>query len=139
MRFGFDTVLCIIAVCTNAIAASAYYINFDGDQKITSGYPPKRNDRWDWVQEKNLGFYINFSRFSLGLICIVFGIIEILLIFIPEKMSFLDSTLLRGIVYAFSGLAVLGCANDLGIAAGALQMIIGAVMIVYGIVKLAMH
>lgn len=139
MKFGFDTVLCILAVCIDAIAAAAYYLNFDGDQKITTGYAPRRGDRIDWVKEANIFFYINFSKFALGLICIVFGIIEILLIFIPEKLSFLDSCLVRGIVYAFSGIAVLGCSNDLGIAAGILQMIIALVMIVWGIVQLVRH
>lgn len=132
MRFGFETVLCLLAICTNAIAAAAYYLNFNGNQDITAGYSPNKS-------EVNIGFYIHFSRFALGLICVVFGIIEILLIFIADKLSFLSSPLLRGIIYAFSGIAVLGCANDLGIAAGSLQLIIGAVMIVYGIIILIKH
>lgn len=139
MKFGFETVLCLFAICTNTIAAAAYYLNFDGDQDITTGYSPRRGDNIKWVKEVNIGFYINYSRFALGLICVVFGIIEILLIFIPDKLSFLSSALLRGVIYAFSGIAVLGCANDLGIAAGSLQLIIGAVMIIYGIITLIKH
>lgn len=133
MNFGIETVLCILAFCINVIAAAAYFYNFDGDAKIHSGYEPSKHG------SRNSYFYYNFSMFAFGLICLIFAIIEILLIFIPDKLTMVDSPLLRGIVYIISGIAVLGLANDLGIAAGALQMIIGVALVIFGIIGMVKH
>lgn len=131
MNFGIETVLCILAFCINVIAAAAYFFNFRGGQDISSGHAPKEHGH---KTDYNLWFYVEFSRFAFGLICLIFAVIEILLIFIPDKLTMVDSPLLRGIVYIISGIAVLGCASDLGIAAGALQMIIGVVLVIFGII-----
>ncbi|KAK8890453.1 hypothetical protein M9Y10_035229 [Tritrichomonas musculus] len=140
MNFGVETVLCILAFCINVIAATAYFYNFYGGQKITSGYSPDgKKGKWDYKKDANIGFYLDFSRLALGLVCLIFAIIEILLIFIPDKLTMVDSPLLRGIIYIISGIAVLGCANDLGIAAGALQMAIGLALVIFGIIGMVGH
>lgn len=130
MDFNVAMIFNILAFCTNVIAAAAFFYNFEGHGKIYSGHAP--DEGW-W----NYGYYVSFSLFAFGLICLIFAVIEILLLIIPDKLSFIDSPILRGVVYIITGIAVLGCANDLGIAAGALQLIIGLAMVIFGILKMA--
>ena len=142
--FGVDQVLAVLAFCINIIAAAAYFNMFVGEASdVHTGcdpgreagwYPNGPNRHWEGGKYCNQGYYLNFSLFALGLCCLLFAVAEIGLMIKPDWFKFVDSPILRGIVYIISGIAVLGCSGDLGIAAGSLQLIIGVVLIVYFVI-----
>ena len=143
-------IVCILAACIQIIVAAACFYQYDWnadvhyDTSIDSGWaPPKHYDKWDpkdpddrrnytWV---NYGYFIQFSLFMFGLIALIFAIIEIGLFIVPQFFEFANSMVLRGVVYILVGIAVLGAANDLGIAAGSMSIIIGAVMLILGFIE----
>ncbi|OHT12591.1 hypothetical protein TRFO_03611 [Tritrichomonas foetus] len=127
--FGVEQVLACLAFAINIIAAAAYFNMFESHTDVETGCNPGNYGRFC-----NASFYMAFSVFALGLVCLIFAIAELGLMIKPDWFSFVDSPFLRGIVYILSGIAVLGASGDLGIAAGALQMIIGVVLIVYFVV-----
>ena len=128
--FGVEQVLAILAFCINVIAAAAYFNMFRAEGEVHAGHDP--NSHW------NIYYYSNFSLLALGLCCLFFAVAEIGLMIKPDWFSFVESMILRGIVYIISGIAVIGASGDLGIAAGALQLFIGVVLIVYFIIKSGM-
>jgi hypothetical protein len=83
----------------------------------------------------NNGWYYGYSLFAFGLISLLFAVAELGLIIKPDWFSFVDSPILRAVIYVLKGIATLGTSNDLGIAAGSLEIIIGAVMIIFFVYK----
>jgi hypothetical protein len=57
------------------------------------------------------------------------------LILKPDWFSFVDSAVLRAVIYILKRIATLGTSNDLGIVAGHLEIIIDAVMLIFFIYK----
>ncbi|KAH0790847.1 hypothetical protein GPJ56_005268 [Histomonas meleagridis] len=125
-QFSIQTVISILAFCIEVIAGAAYFCVFETGGTVKAGWKPKSN--------RNVLYYVSYSYLCFGLINLVFAIAELGLIFVPKYFSFVDSPILRGVYYALNGIATLGVAADLGIAAGSMQMIIGVVMIIVAIV-----
>ena len=137
-------IVCILAACVQIIVGAAcfYQYDYNGESgKLHSGYePPKHgHDRDHWYGWVNSHYFIQFSLFMFGLIGLIFAVIEIGLFIVPQFFEFANSMVLRGVVYVLVGIAVLGAANDLGIAAGSMSIIIGAVMLILGFIETGLN
>jgi hypothetical protein len=120
-------VIGVLAFCIEVIAGAAYFHDYQTYQgKLQSGYSPSF-----WWRTINWGWYASYSIFCFGLISLLFAIAELGLIVVPQYFGFVDSPVLRAVVYILKGIATLGVSNDLGIAAGSMEIIIGVVMLVY--------
>jgi hypothetical protein len=137
-----ELVISVLAFCIQVIAAAAYFYAYDayhGD--ITSGLAPKGGSKdgkggiWGYWRNWNFGFYASYSVFCFGIMSVLFAVAELGLIIKPDWFSFVDSPVLRAVIYILKGVATLGVSNDLGIAAGSMEIIIGAVMLAYAIFK----
>ncbi|EAX88646.1 hypothetical protein TVAG_023290 [Trichomonas vaginalis G3] len=65
-----------------------------------------------------------------GMISLVMAVAELGLVFISQYFKFVDSVILRALIYILTGVAILGTSNDLGIAAASMQFIIAVVMVI---------
>jgi hypothetical protein len=127
---GPALVIGILAFCIEVIAGAAYFYSYESHSgKIRTGWKPGDYSINAW-------WYMSYSVFCFGLISLLFAIAELGLIIQPEWFSFVDSPILRAVVYILKGIATLGMSNDLGIAAGSMEIIIGAVMLIFAIINL---
>jgi hypothetical protein len=125
-----ELVIGILAFCIEVIAGAAYFYSYEStDGKIHSGWKPAEYSINAW-------WYMSYSVFCFGLISLLFAVAELGLIIKPDWFSFVDSPILRAVVYILKGIATLGLSNDLGIAAGAMEIIIGAVMLILAIFRM---
>jgi hypothetical protein len=117
----------LLAFAIEVIAGTAYFYVYNSHHNgIQSGFKPA------WLGGGvNMGWYGSYSIFCFGLISILFAVAELGLLFAPQYFGFVDSPVLRAVVYILKGIATLGVSNDLGIAAGSLEIIIGVVMILF--------
>jgi hypothetical protein len=134
--FSVNWVIGILAFCIEVIAGAAYFYQYDhtaGHNGIHSGCTPK--EAVGWWGCNNMAWYASYSLFGFGLISLLFAVAEIGLLLKPDWFAVVDSYVLRGIVYIIKGIATLGVSGDLGIAGGALELIIGAVELIFGILQ----
>ena len=127
----FKKIVCIIAACVDIIVGASCFYHYDRihhDSHLESGWEPEHV----WV---NQGYFILFSLFMFGLIGLIFAVIEIGLFIVPQFFEFANSMVLRGVIYVLVGIAVLGTSADLGIAAGSMSIIVGAVMLILGFIE----
>ena len=128
MQVNLQFVIYILSFCVQVIVCAAYFNEYSHrscDSSIKSGYAP--NEKYGSV---NFCHYFNFSLLAFGIISVLFAICELGLAIAPDKFKFVDSDVLRGVVYILKGIATLGVSNDLGIAAGSLEIIVGAVLLI---------
>ena len=124
-------IVCILAACIQIIVGASCFYTYDKghwDNHLDSGWAPKHVG-------VNIGYFYGFALFMFGLIALIFAVIEIGLFIVPQFFEFANSMVLRAVVYILVGIAVLGTSADLGIAAGSMSIIIGAVMLVLGIIE----
>ena len=120
-----------LAFCVDVIMGAAFFYDLNRigiHISIEAGYAPD-------AFHSNISFFNTLSLFIFGLTSLLLAISEILLFFIKEKLQFISSKILRGGIMIFIGIACLGVANDLGIAGGSMGIIVGAALVVYGIIK----
>jgi hypothetical protein len=144
-------ILGLLAFCVQVIAAAAYFYLYDhmvwDTVKIFRGYAPNRPcGVWRSDGDYNCGpwisggWYAAYTVFAFGILSLIFAIVELVLVFMPIDIikELFGSDGLRAIVYIFKGLATLGVSNDLGVAAGSLEIIVGGILIIlviYGKMK----
>lgn len=80
----------------------------------------------------NQGWFTYLLPVFLGTLCLILAVIEICLCVIPDLMACANAPLFRGIFYVCIGVITLGVSGDLGIGAGALDLIAGAATIGIG-------
>lgn len=124
-----ELIFSALSVCIQVIVCGSYFNMFQSGAKIRGGYSPGKG-KW-----ANMGFYNSFSLFCYGMISLFFAIAELGLVLKREWFYFIDSIVLRAVVYCIKGIATLGTSGDLGITAGSMEIIMGVVMIVYFIVR----
>ena len=127
MQVNLQFVIYILSFCVQVIVCAAYfndYSNHGNCDGIKSGYSPSKG------YSVNSCHYYNFSLLAFGIISLLFAICELGLAIAPDKFKFVDSDVLRGVVYILKGIATLGVSNDLGIAAGSMEIIVGAVLLI---------
>ena len=129
MQVTPEFIIGILAFCIQVIAAGSYFNVFHGHGRLHGGHSP---DAGKWA---NMNFYHSYSVFCFGITSVLFAVAELGLLLKPEWFGFVESMILRGVVYCIKGIATLGTSGDLGIAAGSMELIIGVVMIVYCLVK----
>lgn len=121
-------VIPFIAFAVEVIAgASCFYMydksNYGDANKVESGYAPK-------YYGVNASYYVLCSLFIYGLISLVMAVCELGLVIVPQYFKFVDSVILRVVIYVLTGIAILGTSADLGIAAASMQWIISLVMLI---------
>ena len=131
-----EFVFALLSFCIQIISGAAYLNMFESDGEVKTGYSPSS----DYGRFGNSTYYANFSMLAFGLISLFFAVVEFFIMIAGcwakgrEVFKVFDSMILRGIVYVVKGIATLGASGDLGIAAGAMEMIVGAAMIIYALV-----
>ncbi|EAY04677.1 hypothetical protein TVAG_474750 [Trichomonas vaginalis G3] len=117
-------IACTIEIIATASCFYMYDHIADGHSStVASGYSPKH-------YKVNLEYYSLVSLFMFGMISLIMAIAELGLVFMPQYFKFVDSTILRAVIYILTGVAIIGTSADLGIAAGSMQFIIATVMII---------
>lgn len=85
----------------------------------------------------NILFFSNYALVAISIIEFLMAICELLLLFnVAAVAKFTNNGVVRGIIYVFLGICLLGVCADLGIAAGSIQIAAGALTIVFGFVQL---
>lgn len=125
LSLGAKEILMLLAFAIEIIAAGAYFNSYYSNTEVRTGRHLRSIQGW----------YLSYSVFCFGLISIIFAICEIGLVFFPQYFKFVDSMMLRAIIYILKGIATLGVSGDLGIAAGALELAIGVAMLIYAFIK----
>ena len=79
--------------------------------------------------------------FSLNYFDVVLCVLSFFMVFVEVGLlagfsyaMYFNSDLIRGLIYIFKGVACLGASNDLGVAAGALEMTVGLILFILGII-----
>lgn len=91
-------------------------------------------------------FYLKFASFlALGLMCFIYAIVEILILValilelggkqLPLIKKAFYGPVVRGFVYVFISIPILGVSSDLGAASGIITCIVGIVILVFGILE----
>lgn len=124
LSVGVKEVLMLLAFAIEVIAGGAYFNSYYSNSEVKTGRHLKAIQGW----------YLSYSVFCFGLISLIFAVFEIGLVFFPQYFKFVDSMMLRSIIYILKGIATLGVSGDLGIAAGALELAIGAAMLIYSFI-----
>ena len=133
-----EKVIIAIAFCSQILSAATYFFAYDhrgykySDGLTTGCAPnPSRNPSNNCHSYSvNMGWYYEYSMFCFGIISLFFAIAEVGLLIKKEWFSFVDSAILRSVIYILKGIATLGLSNDLGVASGIIEIIIGAVMLI---------
>lgn len=128
-----ELILSTLAFCIQIIAGASFFNVFRSGGKLHGGHSPGSGK---WV---NMEFYNSYSVFCFGLISLFFAIAELGLVIKPELFAFVDSMILRAVIYFLKGIATLGTSGDLGIAAGSMEIIIGVTMVVFVIFRSALN
>jgi hypothetical protein len=138
------TIITALAFCIQVIAGAAYFWTYDhntwdGAWKLRNNsggqgksFCPMSHQTWvgHYFVWCNTAYYAAASLFLLGILSLLLAIAELVIVFAADKAKFLDSFILRGVVYIVKGIIKLGTANDLGLAAGSMEIIIGAIMVI---------
>ncbi|KAH0785776.1 hypothetical protein GPJ56_010338 [Histomonas meleagridis] len=117
-----------IAACIALILVAATYITYLNKHwwggSIKVGCSPK--DAWGC----NSAFYASCTSVIMTITALCFAIFEIGIIFKGAWFTSIKNRLVRAVFYLLQGMMTLGMMNDLGIAAGSIEMIVAGVMII---------
>ena len=140
-------ILCVLAACVEIICGASCFYTYDqirwSDDGLSRGYSPdgeKDGHKW-YGSFVNETYFVKFSLFMFGLIALIMAVIEIMLLIdcVAKYVEFAASMVLRAIIYVLTGIAILGTANDLGIAAGSMSIIVGGIMLILSIFEMIKH
>ena len=126
--------VCIFSCCVQVIVAGCLiyaYTKVPKQSGISLGF--STTDMDSMIAANNLLWTDIYAPLILGILSLVMVIAEILLVIIPTKVEVLNAPVFRGIVYVGLGALALGVTGDLGIAAGSLSIIDGALVLIFGI------
>lgn len=120
-------VLGILSQLLNAAAFFMYVDGYGGNMTIHSGATPTSNINAVGVP--------SIVAWVLGFVCLFFAITEILFL-VPATQDFIldwfPDMFLRGFVYLVAGIPCLYYSGDLGVASGAISIMVGVVYICLG-------
>ena len=122
-----DFILAIVA-CLSLILVAATYITYlnkmwwVGSPRIGCG--PR-----DW-NCNNHTFYHSATSVVMTIIALAFAIFELGIVFKGHWFTSIKNRLFRAALYLLQGVMTLGVMSDLGIAAGSIEIIVAAVMII---------
>ena len=122
-----DFILAIVA-CLSLILVAATYITYlnknwwGGSPKVGCG--PRT---WNC---QNYSFYACCTSFIMTIVALAFAIFELGIVFKGQWFTSIKNRLFRAALYLLQGVMTLGVMSDLGIAAGSIEIIVAAVMII---------
>lgn len=79
-------------------------------------------------------FSVNYFDVVLCVLSFFMLFVEVGLLAGFSYAMYFNSDLIRGLIYIFKGVACLGASGDLGVAAGALEMTVGLILFILGII-----
>lgn len=125
-------VIIALAFASQVISGAAFIYQYDhsgrGAHGVETGCPPGGDRRCPF--SINSGWYSAVSLIVFGVMSFFFAVAEVGLLFFPKYFEFVNSDVLRACVYVIKGVACLGVANDLGVAAGSIEIIVGGIMLI---------
>ena len=127
-------VLSIIGIIGETLSAAAYThwltLYFRNYELVLAN---KNNEQNYWYGG-NIRFSQEASIFLFAVLAYVFIISELGLIFKAQWFAWIQSRTVRSIIYILKGIPTLGICGDLGIAAGVIELITGAINLLYDII-----
>jgi hypothetical protein len=127
MKESYKHVFRVLAFNIQVIAAASYFYHFDKighGSEVQTGRAPKNPAGFI-----NVGWYRSYSLFAFGTISLILAVCELTSIVGRQLFLFMDSMVVRGGIYILKGIATLGTSNDLGVAAGSMEIILGGTLI----------
>ena len=124
-----DTPLAIATMLIQVLSGVAYIYYWNArsyifkEARLHTGIA---SNYW-WI---NRNFFAAYVSLIFIVISFLFVAIEILLLVKPGMAKFLQVRFIRGVFYLLKGIATLGVSADLGVAAGSLEIVNGAVLII---------
>lgn len=79
---------------------------------------------------KNLGHTFRSLWVMMVIVSLALAICEIVVMAKPKAMKHFRNYIVRGVIYSVKGMAVLGCAGNIGIAVGTFEMVSGVLLFV---------
>lgn len=122
---ALDRITAICAIVSNALILATYIYFLDKNYRsshITTGYGPKYS--------VNLNFFYMYTAILNVIFSIAAIVFEIIIMIKEQWFTSIKNRILRGSLYLIIGIVTLGICNDLGIAAGSIEIIVASVMII---------
>ena len=122
---ALDRITAICAIVSNALILATYIYFLDKNYRsshITTGYGPKYS--------VNLNFFYMYTAILNVIFSIAAIVFEIIIMIKEQWFTSIKNRILRGSPYLIIGIVTLGICNDLGIAAGSIEIIVASVMII---------
>ena len=128
--------ICVFSCVIQVIAAACLlfsYTKLEKPEDVDLKLGFKSSDLDSETASINMMWTIYNAPLILGIFAIVAAVVEILLIIFAEKLSVLNAPIFRAAIYIGLGCFELGLGGDLGIAAGSLSIVDGALVAAFGI------
>lgn len=131
ITINLNLLFSFLFIVSQVLSGSAYAVVLSNTnaQKVHAGYKPSDSNGL-----VNLEFFMWFYVLALCIVSFFFVIVEIALIFKLSYTKMFEVCIIRGAIYLFKGIATLGVAGDLGIAAAAFEFLSALILIVLEVI-----
>ena len=127
VTINLNLLISIVCMFSQLLSGIAYAVQLSHVKpgKIKTGHAPDAPEGF-----YNGEFYIWFYLFAFCVVSFFFVIVEFALIFKTKYTKLFEICIIRGAFYLFKGIATLGVASDLGIAAAAFEFLAALILII---------
>lgn len=125
VSIALDRITAICAIISNILVLATHIYFLDKNytsSKVRTGYSPKQNG--------NILFFTMYAAILNVIVTILAILFEIVIMIKEQWFTSIKNRFLRGTLYLIIGIVTLGLMNDLGIAAGSIQIMVSVAMII---------